>query len=106
MVWATRTIYTSTCVQMDPQQLPKMSKFYSICNKCNMQKPLAGGCHPPLSPLGSLKVKLEPRSKRIMAAIFLFFPFLFFLCFLFLLRPFLHLRLKAIYISMGYFIST
>jgi len=38
MAWATRTIYTSKCVQMDPKQLSKMSKFYSLCNKFVMQK--------------------------------------------------------------------
>jgi len=38
MAWAIITIYTSKYVQMDPQQLTKMSKFYSICNKCDMQK--------------------------------------------------------------------
>src|SRR6218665_1803035 len=39
MAWAIRTIYTSKCVQMDAHQLPKTSKFYSICNKCDMHKP-------------------------------------------------------------------
>ena len=38
MAWAIRTIYTSKCVPMEPQQLPKTSKSYSICNKCDMQK--------------------------------------------------------------------
>jgi len=54
MAWAIRTIYTSKCVQMDPQQLPKTSKYYSICNKCDMQKAVGGGYHH--HPLGSLKV--------------------------------------------------
>ena len=40
---------------MDPQQLPKTSKFYFICNKCDKQKTARGGYHP----LGSLKVKSE-----------------------------------------------
>src|SRR6218665_1148420 len=52
MAWAIRTIYTSRCVQMDPQQLPKTSKFYSICNKCDMQKTAGGEYHPS----GNLKV--------------------------------------------------
>jgi len=52
MEWAIITIYTSKCVQMDPQQLPKTSKLCSICNKCDMQKTAGGGYHP----LGSLKV--------------------------------------------------
>lgn len=38
MECATITIYTSQCVQMDPKQLPEMSKLYSICNKCVMQE--------------------------------------------------------------------
>jgi len=54
MAWAIRTIYTSKCVQMGPQQLPKTSKFYSICNKCDMQKTVGGG----YTPFGRLKVKL------------------------------------------------
>jgi len=29
-------------VQMDPQQLPNTSEFYSISNKCDMQKTVAG----------------------------------------------------------------
>ena len=43
MAWAIRTIYTSKCVQMDPQQLPETSKFYSIFNKRDMQKTAGGG---------------------------------------------------------------
>jgi len=39
---------------MDPQQLPKTSKFYSRCKKCDIEKTLGGGYHP----FGSLKVKL------------------------------------------------
>jgi len=53
MAWAIRTIYSSKCVQMDPQQLPETSTFYFICNKCDMQKTAWGGYHPP----GSLRVK-------------------------------------------------
>jgi|SRR6218665_1346578 len=48
MAWAIRTIHNSKYVQMDPQQLPKTSKFPSICNKCDMQNPYGGGYHPPL----------------------------------------------------------
>jgi len=29
-----QTIHISKCAQMDPQQLPKMTKLYSLCNKC------------------------------------------------------------------------
>jgi len=56
MACAIITIYTYKCVQMDPQQLhvPKMSKFYSKFNKCDMQKSV-GGWIP--HPLGSLRVK-------------------------------------------------
>ena len=32
---------------MDPQQLPKMSKFYSKSEKCDIEKTLGGGYHPP-----------------------------------------------------------
>jgi len=39
MAWAIKTIHSSKYVQMNPQQLPKTSKFYSICNKWDMQKP-------------------------------------------------------------------
>ena len=42
MAWAIRTIYISKCAQMDPQELPKTSKFYSICNKCVVQKTVRG----------------------------------------------------------------
>src|SRR6218665_1291390 len=42
MAWAITTIYTSKCAQMDPQQLPKMSKFYSRCKKCDIEKTLVG----------------------------------------------------------------
>ena len=56
MAWAIRTTYTSKCVKMDPQQLPKTSKFYSKCNKCDIEKPV-GGTTP--GPLGSLKVNIH-----------------------------------------------
>src|SRR6218665_2940525 len=42
MAWAIITIYTSKCAQMDPQQLPKTSKFYSRCKKCDIEKTLGG----------------------------------------------------------------
>ena len=35
---------------MDPQQLPKTSKFYSRSKKCDIEKTLGGGYHPPGSP--------------------------------------------------------
>src|SRR6218665_999206 len=55
MAWAIITDYTSKCAQMDPQQLPKTSKFYSRRKKCDIEKTLG-------HPLGSPKVKL-PTSK-------------------------------------------
>ena len=54
MAWAIITIYISKCAQMNPQQLPKTSKFYSKCKKCDIEKTLGGGYH---TPLGSPKVK-------------------------------------------------
>src|SRR6218665_1693696 len=45
-------MYTSKCAQMDPQQLPKTSKFYSKSKKCDTEQTL-GGWVP--SPLGSSK---------------------------------------------------
>jgi len=52
MAWSIRTIYTSKCAQMDPQQLPKTSKFYSGSKKCDIEKALGG-----TTPLGSPKDK-------------------------------------------------
>src|SRR6218665_653681 len=46
MVWAASTHFSSKCIQMDPQQLPKMIKLYSICNKCVMQKSMEGWIPP------------------------------------------------------------
>src|SRR6218665_941778 len=57
MAWAIITIYISKCAQMNPQQLPKTSKFYSKCKKCDIEKTLGVGT----TPLGSPKVK--PHSK-------------------------------------------
>src|SRR6218665_1575844 len=54
MVYATNTTFSSRCVQMDPQQLPKMIKMYSICNKFVMQKSVGEDT----TPLGSLRVKM------------------------------------------------
>src|SRR6218665_816337 len=54
MVWAIIKIYTSKCVQIDPQQLRKTSKFCSKSKKCDIEKTLGGGYHP----LGSPKVKI------------------------------------------------
>src|SRR6218665_841694 len=48
MAWAIITIYTSKCAQMYPQQLPKTSKLYSRCKKCDIEKTLWDGYHPPL----------------------------------------------------------
>ena len=39
---------------MDPQQLPKTLKLYSICSKCDMQETAGGGYHPTF---GSPRVK-------------------------------------------------
>jgi len=33
---------------MNPQQLPKTSKFYSRSKMCDIEKTLGGGYHPPL----------------------------------------------------------
>ena len=55
MAWAIITIYISKCAQMNSQQLPKMSEFYSKCKKCDIEKTLGGGYHPPL---GCPKVKV------------------------------------------------
>ena len=48
MALAIITIYTSQCAQMNPQQLPKTSKFYSKCKKCDIEKTLGGEYHLPL----------------------------------------------------------
>src|SRR6218665_1862839 len=40
MAWGIITIYISKCAQMNPQQLPKTSKFYSRCKKCDIEKTL------------------------------------------------------------------
>src|SRR6218665_3464063 len=50
------TIYTSKCAQMYPQQLLNRSKFYSRCKKCDIDKTVGGGYHPPL---GSLEVNIQ-----------------------------------------------
>src|SRR6218665_2845613 len=50
------TIYTSKCAQMYPQQLLNRSKFYSRCKKCDIDRTVGGGYHPPL---GSLKVNIQ-----------------------------------------------
>src|SRR6218665_2313378 len=42
MARAIITIYISKCAQMNPQQLPKTSKFYSKCKKCDIEKTLGG----------------------------------------------------------------
>src|SRR6218665_1874236 len=55
MAWAITTIYTSKCAQMDPQQLPKTSKFYSICKKCDIEKTLGGA---PCTPLVARRLKV------------------------------------------------
>jgi len=45
MAWAIITIYTSKFVKMDPQQLPKTSRFYSRCKMCDIKKTVGGGYH-------------------------------------------------------------
>src|SRR6218665_3578429 len=52
MAWAIIANYTSKCAQMEPQQLPETSKFYSRSKKCDIEKTLVGWYHP----LGSPKV--------------------------------------------------
>ena len=46
MAWDTIITYTSKCVQMNLLQIPKISNFYSMCNKFEMQKISGGGNHP------------------------------------------------------------
>jgi len=46
MAWAIKTIYISKYAQMNPQQPPKTSKFYSKFEKCDIEKTLGGGYHP------------------------------------------------------------
>src|SRR6218665_2878310 len=53
MAWAIITIYISKYAQMNPQQLPKTSKFYSICKWNIIEKTLVGVG---TIPLGSPKV--------------------------------------------------
>src|SRR6218665_2390668 len=48
MAWAIITIYISKCVQMNPPQLPKMSKFYFRSKKCGIEKTLGVWVPPPL----------------------------------------------------------
>src|SRR6218665_235590 len=48
MAWAIITIYISKCAQINPQQLPKTSKFYSKCKKCDIEATLGGWVPPPL----------------------------------------------------------
>src|SRR6218665_2985886 len=51
MAWAIIPTHTSKCAQKNPQQLPKTSKFYSRCKKCDIEKTLGeGGYHPLCSP--------------------------------------------------------
>ena len=40
-------MYTSKCANMDFQQLPDSSKFHSRCKKCDIEKTVGGGYHPP-----------------------------------------------------------
>src|SRR6218665_1134834 len=40
MALAIITMYSSKLPQMDPRQLLKASKFYSRCNKCDIEKAL------------------------------------------------------------------
>src|SRR6218665_653715 len=47
MAWAIITIYISKCAKMNPQQLPKTSKFYSRCKMCDIEKTLGGRVPPP-----------------------------------------------------------
>jgi len=56
MAWAIITIYISKCAQMNPQQLPKTSRFYSKCKKCDIEKTLGGWVG--TTPIGSPMVKL------------------------------------------------
>jgi len=40
MTWAIITIYISKCAQMNPQQLPKTSKFFPRRKKCEIKETL------------------------------------------------------------------
>jgi len=48
MAWAIIKIYTSTCAQLDPQELLKTSTFYARCKKCDIKKTVAGWATPAL----------------------------------------------------------
>src|SRR6218665_1270690 len=74
MAGAIRIMYASKCIQMDPQQLLKTSKFYSIWKKCDMQKTVGGGYHPLFSlkgkglaqgPYVAARAGVEPTTLRL-----------------------------------------
>ena|SRR6218665_1065808 len=67
MAWTIITIYTSKCAQMDRQQLPKKSKFYSKCKKCDIEKTLGVST----TPFGSPKVKISIVTVGYVWAVFL-----------------------------------
>src|SRR6218665_1593728 len=60
MAWAIITIYTSKFALMDTQQLLKTSKYYSTCNKCDIEKPIGGVNPHPWQRCHSKKIK-NPR---------------------------------------------
>src|SRR6218665_2203039 len=59
MAWAIITNYTSKCAKMNPQQLPKTSKFYSRSRKFDIEETLGGGYHPLRSPNINLPIFLR-----------------------------------------------
>ena len=65
MAWAIITIYISKCAQMNPQQLPKTSQFYSRCKKCDIENFLGWVG---TTPLGSPKVKYSTLTRRLVSA--------------------------------------
>jgi len=59
MAWAIITIYSSKCVQMDPQQLPKTSTFYSRCKKYDIETTVRGWVPPLPLVVGRLNLPLN-----------------------------------------------
>src|SRR6218665_1711746 len=58
----------------EPQQLPKTSKFYSRCKKCDIEKSLGGWCtHPPL--VAQRLRPLPPNSLLIIVDLYLIAPY-------------------------------
>src|SRR6218665_2666827 len=65
MALAIITIYISKCAQMNPQQLPETSKFYSRCKKCDIEKTLGVWVPPPLVARRLIRNKQSERFRSI-----------------------------------------